>query len=114
LLRGRASEYVEAEIVTSDAGQEFGVATGAERRMLVRIEFRGFDGRPEWSPQWIHPGSFVENLRDVTAFLQDGHPQMIVFYGRRFATTITMQLGSLWTAGPFPTAGFLRTSRPHP
>src|SRR5262249_30121794 len=68
-LRRRYSKQIQAQVVPLDPGEQF----------VLRA--RPLEVRPWRHPQWIDPGTFVQNLRDVSALFGYGHAQLVVFDG---------------------------------
>src|SRR5579862_6210414 len=87
-LRRWSSENIQTEIVAHDAGEQTGVHASPVFRMFVRIVGRRLERWPGWSPEWIDAGFLVQNLRDVTAFPQDGHTQIAVLNRHGLAATV--------------------------
>jgi hypothetical protein len=88
LLRRRAAEDIQAEVVSHDARQQTAFTAfsiyGVHGRPIGRV----LDGRPRRGPERIDTGLFIEDFRDVAAFLEYGHAEVLVFDRRRAATVV--------------------------
>ena len=89
LFQGGAAEDIQAEIMPHDPGQQFALAARAVFGMHGRAVCGRLDGRPGRNPQGIDAGLLVQDLRDVAAFLEHGHTQILVFDSRRAAPVET-------------------------
>src|SRR5262245_39471612 len=46
--------------------------------MFSRVVCCWLNGRPGRNPKWIDARSFIQDFRDVTAFLEHGHTEMLI------------------------------------
>src|SRR5262249_32496237 len=121
----RTTENVEAQIVPHDAGQQFRIVPAAVFRMFLRVVGRWLNRRPRRNPERIDGRSLIQNLSDVTAFLQYSHTEILILdehsppatirgFGHAvYETRFALDKGPLLESGP-PFGSIRYTaSRPH-